>query len=103
MAGSKKAILYINFDELKYIDVLASRDSSRMKLLFPGYDAVFIDEVQNVTDIGKSLKIAYDTFEGLKVLATGSSLFELANNTAEHHLTGRAVKHTLWKITGKKA
>jgi uncharacterized protein len=49
---------------------------------------VIIDEAQRVNDIGLVLKVLYDELPHLKVIATGSSSFDLANKTAES-LTGR--------------
>jgi hypothetical protein len=49
---------------------------------------LIIDEAQRVPDIGLVLKILYDELPQLKVIATGSSSFDLANKTAEP-LTGR--------------
>lgn len=81
-------ILKINGDEIKYTELLSSRDFSKMKLLLEGYDVLFIDEAQRIPDIGINLKIIYDNMPDLKMLITGSSSFELANQVKEP-LTGR--------------
>ncbi|MDP2890428.1 MAG: ATP-binding protein [Bacteroidota bacterium] len=81
-------ILKINGDEIKYTELLSSRDFSKMKLLLEGYDVLFIDEAQRIPDIGINLKIIYDNMPQLKMLVTGSSSFELANQVKEP-LTGR--------------
>jgi predicted AAA+ superfamily ATPase len=81
-------ILKINGDEMKYSELLSSRDFSKMKLLLEGYDVLFIDEAQRIPDIGINLKIIYDNMPGLKMLITGSSSFELAHQVKEP-LTGR--------------
>ncbi len=49
---------------------------------------VFIDEAQRIPDIGINLKIIYDNMPGMKMLITGFSSFELANQVKEP-LTGR--------------
>lgn len=81
-------IVKINGDEMRYSELLSSRDFSKMKLLLEGYDVLFIDEAQRIPDIGINLKIIYDNMPGLKMLITGSSSFELANQVKEP-LTGR--------------
>jgi predicted AAA+ superfamily ATPase len=81
-------ILKINGDEIKYTELLSSRDFSKMKLLLDGYDVLFIDEAQRIPDIGINLKIIYDNMPEMKMLITGSSSFELANQVKEP-LTGR--------------
>ena len=89
--------LSINADENKYIDVLSSRDLSKMRLLIDGYELLFIDEAQRIPDIGLNLKILHDAFPNLKIIVTGSSAFELANRTQES-LTGRTWTFSLFPI-----
>ncbi|OFX51385.1 MAG: AAA family ATPase [Bacteroidetes bacterium GWB2_41_8] len=88
LADMTGKILKINGDEIKYSDLLSSRDFSKMKLLLEGFDILFIDEAQRIQDIGINLKIIYDNMPEMKVLITGSSSFELANQVKEP-LTGR--------------
>lgn len=87
----------INADEQKYNDVLSSRDLGKIKSLVSGYEVAFIDEAQRITDIGLNLKIIADGLPDLKVIATGSSSFELANKISEP-LTGRAWTFELYPL-----
>jgi predicted AAA+ superfamily ATPase len=64
-------ILEISADEHRYIDVLSSRDSSKLKSLVSGYDLLFIDEAQRVPEIGLNLKILHDQIPNLRILVTG--------------------------------
>ncbi len=89
--------LEINADEQRYIEVLSSRNLDKMKLLVEGYDLLFIDEAQRIPDIGINLKILHDSLPALKIIATGSSSFDLANQTKEP-LTGRTRTFTLFPI-----
>ncbi len=91
-------ILRVNADELKYVDVLSSRDFQKIELLVSGYDIFFIDEAQRIPDIGINLKIIHDNLPDMKMLVTGSSSFELANRVKEP-LTGRTVTHILYPIS----
>lgn len=91
-------ILRINADELKYLDILSSRDLRKINSLVDGYDILFIDEAQRIPDIGINLKIIHDQLPRLKVIATGSSSFDLANKVQEP-LTGRAWTYTLFPIS----
>jgi predicted AAA+ superfamily ATPase len=86
--GLSGKILKINGDEIKYIEMLSSRDFSKMKLLVDGVDVLFIDEAQRIPDIGINLKIIYENMPDLKMLITGSSSFDLGNQVKEP-LTGR--------------
>ncbi len=91
-------ILRINADEKKYIDVLSSRDFSKIKLLIGGYNVLFIDEAQRIPDIGINLKIIHENMPELKVLVTGSSSFDLAKRMSEP-LTGRTSTFKLYPIS----
>lgn len=90
--------LTVNADEGKYIDVLSSRDKDKMKLLLSDYEMFFLDEAQRIPDIGINLKIIVDEFPQLKVIATGSSSFELANKISEP-LTGRVWTYVLFPLS----
>ena len=89
--------LEINADELRYVDVLSSRDLNQLKQLVEGYELLFIDEAQRIPNIGLNLKILHDGLPQLKIIVTGSSSFELANRTQEP-LTGRTWTYTLFPI-----
>ena len=86
--------LMINADQLKYIDVLSSRDLKKLKSLVSGYELLFIDEGQRVPEIGINLKILHDEIPSLKILVTGSSSFLLSGKVTEA-LTGRKKTYTL--------
>ncbi|MFH1841001.1 MAG: ATP-binding protein [Candidatus Shapirobacteria bacterium] len=88
----------INADQTKYFDLLASRDLGKLKLLAAGYQLLFIDEAQRIPEIGLNLKILADNLPDLKVIATGSSSFDLANKVSEP-LTGRVWTYTLYPIS----
>lgn len=91
-------ILRINADEIKYLDILSSRDLRKIRSLVDGYDILFIDEAQRIPDIGVNLKIMHDQLPQLKVIATGSSSFDLANKVQEP-LTGRTWTYNLFPIS----
>jgi len=96
--GIEEKSLRINADQIKYFDILSSRDLNKLKLLFDGYKYALIDEAQRIPDIGINLKIIYDNMPGLKILVTGSSSFDLANSVKEP-LTGRTITHKLFPIS----
>ncbi|GMT44236.1 MAG: ATPase [bacterium] len=97
----KGNVLKVNADELRYVDVLSSRDLPKMKLLTGGYDILFIDEAQRIKDIGINLKILHDNLPRLKLLVTGSSSFDLANKVKEP-LTGRTSTWILYPVSIKE-
>jgi hypothetical protein len=89
--------LNINADQTKYNDILSSRDLRKLDSLTAGYEIIFIDEAQRIPDIGLNLKILYDNRPKLRIIATGSSSFELAQKISEP-LTGRKWTYTLYPI-----
>ena len=90
--------LRINADNREYSEVLSSRNSEKLRRLISGYELVFIDEAQRISDIGINLKIIHDEIPEVKIVATGSSSFELANIVREP-LTGRTWTFTLYPIS----
>lgn len=93
----KLKTLSINADQEKYVDVLASRDLGKMQSFVSGYELLFIDEAQRVPNIGVNLKILHDEIPKLKIIATGSSSFDLANKVSEP-LTGRVWSYNLFPL-----
>lgn len=95
-AGLKS--LQINADQLKYIDVLSSRDLKQIEALVSGYELLFIDEGQRIPEIGLNLKIIHDELPKLKVIISGSSSFLLSDKVTEA-LTGRKKVFTLLPVS----
>jgi predicted AAA+ superfamily ATPase len=89
--------LTINADELRYVDVLSSRDLRRLRGLVEGYELLFLDEAQRVPEIGVNLKLLIDHLPYLRIVVTGSSSLDLASKVQEP-LTGRAWVHRLYPI-----
>lgn len=88
----------INADELRYHEVFTNRDIRKMEELVGNNDLLVIDEAQNIQDIGINIKILHDAHPSLRIILTGSSSFELANQTSEP-LTGRKRTFTLFPIS----
>ena len=97
VADLKLNTLSINVDQGKYIDILSSRDLVKMDSLITGYELLFIDEAQRIPNIGINLKILHDERPDLKIIATGSSSFDLANKISEP-LTGRVWSYNLFPL-----
>jgi len=78
--------------------LLESRDLERIKSSFAGYETVFIDEAQLVEGVGWSLKMLVDARPDLRIIATGSSSFELSHQVGEP-LTGRSRRQWLFPLS----
>jgi len=59
---------------------------------------VVFDEAQTIQDIGSILKAFHDTYQGVQIIATGSSSFDLANKIKEP-MTGRAFEFMLLPLS----
>jgi uncharacterized protein len=90
--------LYLQGDDPK--DALLLQDQSAQELieLVSGYELIVIDEAQRVKDIGTTLKLIADNVPDVKVIASGSSAFDLANKLSEP-LTGRNRKFYLYPLS----
>lgn len=64
-------------------------------------ELVVIDEAQQIPEIGKKLKLMYDSNPQIQMIATGSSSFDLLNETSEP-LTGRKRTFHLYPISYKE-
>ncbi|BFM42962.1 ATP-binding protein [Flavobacterium sp. CFS9] len=85
--------LQLNGEDINDINLLKERSVNNYKRLLKGIDLLVIDEAQNVPEIGLILKLIVDTIEGIKIIATGSSMFDLSNKLGEP-LVGR--KNTIY-------
>ncbi len=89
---------YVNADLLKHHAVLSSRDIKKLKGLTNGYDLLFIDEAQRIDKLGINLKIIHEEIPNLRVLATGSSSFDLAYKISDS-LSGRKISYTMYPLS----
>ena len=94
----KKKPLLLNGEDLDVQQLLAKRTAANYKRLLGNHSLLMIDEAQNVPDIGKQLKFMIDSFPKLTIIATGSSSFDLMNQSGEP-LTGRSYQYTLFPIS----
>lgn len=85
-------------DNIQTQQVLSSQDFSQILEYARGYDLIAIDEAQQIPNIGIGLKIIVDNIPKIKVIATGSSSFDLANQVGEP-LTGRKKTITLYPVS----
>jgi predicted AAA+ superfamily ATPase len=89
---------YFNCDEPDVREAFTHKTSAEMHTFLRGTTTIILDEAQRVRDIGLSLKLLHDTYPQLTIVATGSSSFELANNTHEP-LTGRNIPFILYPVS----
>ncbi|WP_026703801.1 ATP-binding protein [Flavobacterium soli] len=90
---SKTDYLQLNGEDLDDANLLKERSVSNYLRLLADKKLLIIDEAQNIPEIGLILKLIVDSIEGIKVIATGSSVFDLSNKLGEP-LVGR--KNTIY-------
>lgn len=90
--------LYLNADLDESRSQIDSTSLTVLEKLILGIDVIFLDEAQRLSDPGLTLKIIHDHLPGIKILATGSSSFDLKNQTAET-LTGRYMDFALFPLS----
>lgn len=78
--------------------ILGSQDFKHILGYAEGYDLIVIDEAQQIPNIGMGLKILTDHMPNLRIIATGSSSFDLVQKTGEP-LTGRKRTLTLFPVS----
>ena len=79
-------------------EVLESSDVGLVRGAFSGYELVVIDEAQALAKVGAGLKLLVDSLPEAKVIASGSSSFQLASDLGEP-LTGRRRTATLYPVS----
>ena len=85
-------------DDVRIRNLLGSGDLRQIVAFVEGFELVAIDEAQQIPDIGMGLKILVDHLPALRIIATGSSSFDLAGAVGEP-LTGRKRTLTLFPIS----
>lgn len=93
LENADEKVLQLNGEDVNDARLLEERSLANYSKLLQNISLLVIDEAQNITDIGLILKFIVDTIDGIKVIATGSSMFDLANKLGEP-LVGR--KSTLY-------
>jgi predicted AAA+ superfamily ATPase len=88
---------FVTGDNLDIQDVLSSQRLTTLKSFTEGYELLIVDEAQLIPKIGVNLKLLVDNIPGIKIIATGSSSFELSGQIGEP-LTGRKKTIQLFPI-----
>ncbi len=85
---AKEKWRYDTGDNIRVQEIFLSQDLKKLKEYVEGYEFIVIDEAQRIPKIGWGLKLLVDNIEKTKVIATGSSSFELSGQVGEP-LVGR--------------
>ncbi len=91
-------VLSLNGEDINVHDKLAIRSVERYKQLLGSYQFLYIDEAQKIPEIGLKLKLMIDEIEGLKIIISGSSSFDIYKDAGEP-LTGRKYSFNLFALS----
>jgi len=88
-------------DNLKTREIISSENIDLIREYLSGYELYVIDEAQKIPKVGSGLKIITDNLPDLRLIATGSSSFELSGQVGEP-LTGRKNQLSLFPLSQKE-
>lgn len=88
LEGISEKYLFVSGEDLTVQNYLSSQSIQKLREFVGGNELIVIDEAQRTEKIGINLKLIVDHIKNIKVIATGSSSFDLARDVGEP-LTGR--------------
>ena len=94
VSGFTGRTMMLNGEDYDTAALLEERTVANYRHLLEGVDLLAIDEAQNIPDIGSKLKLIVDEISDIRVLASGSSSFDLLNKAGEP-LVGRSTQFHL--------
>lgn len=97
LEGISEPYLFFNGEDTAVQQLLAERSVANYENLLGPCRLLVIDEAQKIPEIGAKLKLMVDSINGLKVLVTGSSAFDIYQQFGEP-LTGRKISFWLFPM-----
>jgi predicted AAA+ superfamily ATPase len=91
-------VMVMNGEDEDSITLLNEKSISNYTNLLKGTDLLVIDEAQNIPEIGQKLKLMVDEIDQIRIVASGSSSFDL-NNKAGEPLVGRSYTYLLFPFS----
>jgi len=91
-------VLWLSGDEPDTIRLFSDLSAVRFQAFAGNRRIAVVDEAQRIPDIGLRLKLLIDQLPDLRLIAAGSSSFELANRTNEP-LTGRKWEYRMFPLS----
>lgn len=101
MSEIKEEYIFLNGENVNVHLELEHRSVENYRRFLNNKKLLIIDEAQKIPEIGQILKLMIDEIEGLKIIVTGSSAFDISNMTGEP-LTGRKYTYYLYPLSEKE-
>ena len=83
-----QSALLVSGEDILAREYLESQSISKLREFVGTHQTLIVDEAQHIREVGLNLKLLVDHVEGLRIIATGSSSFDIAQSAGEP-LTGR--------------
>jgi hypothetical protein len=96
--GINEPVLSLNGEDINVHDQLSKMSIENYRQILGTYRLLFIDEAQKIPDIGSKLKLMIDEIQGLKIIISGSSAFDISKEAGEP-LTGRKYTFNLFTLS----
>lgn len=93
--------MLLNGEDYDTLALLEEQSVANYRHLLEGVDLLAIDEAQSIPNIGSKLKLIVDEIEGIRIIASGSSSFDLLNKAGEP-LVGRSTQFHLTPFSQKE-
>jgi len=93
----KETPIVLNGEDIDTHALLQDRSVRNFKKVLGNTKLLIIDEVQAIPDIGAKLKLMVDSIDGIKILVSGSSVFDLNNQLGEP-LVGRKMTINMYPL-----
>ena len=94
----KEPHILLNGEDILTYEQLSRRSIKNYRNLLGDVRLLIIDESQKIPDIGLILKLMVDGINGLKIIVTGSSAFDISGKLGEP-LTGRKITFNLFPFS----
>jgi len=88
---------FLNGEDVPTQEFLGKRSIAHFKNSLGSKKYILIDEAQKVPGIGETLKLMVDSLEGIHIIISGSSSFDIQNRTGEP-LTGRGISFMIYPV-----
>jgi uncharacterized protein len=89
--------IFVTGDDITIQEYLSSQSLEKLKSFIGDKKLIIIDEAQRIKNIGLNLKLIVDNIPNVKIIATGSSSFDLSKMIGEP-LTGRKFTFKMFPI-----
>jgi uncharacterized protein len=98
LSGVSESKLVMNADDPVVRNIFDNPNVEQLRQIIADNKCIFIDEAQQISEIGRIAKLIVDTFTDIQLILSGSSSFELASATQEP-LTGRKRTYFLHPVS----